>query len=342
MTKSCSWTDGNAGPMLSDFIMRHNHTPRILFPLLTLAFFAVASAAPAAPPESLVLENAALRAEVVPAWAGRLLFLGRPKGPNLLWTDPGAADVPEYVDGRRQWRNFGGEKTWVGTQEEVWPLFATTNRDGTVWPPPAWFDAMPLSVVRADATNILLRSGFHGCRDGSWTCAIEREFTLFADRLEIRQRLLLPEGAARAGETPKPDDPRRIWSVTQVPRPDRVALRLCGGRRTVRNGGIPEPTPSGDAGWSELDIASLSASGKLEADGDALAVRLSDGTGWLVIRQSAAPRHLAAFNRPGRAMVYVSPKDWRPSPYVELEFAAYGPDAAHTLDFRILDSTPAK
>lgn len=220
--------------------MRHNHSPRIRFLRLILALFAAASAAPAAPPESLVLENAALRAEVVPAWAGRLLFLGRPKGPNLLWTDPGAADVPEYVDGRRQWRNFGGEKTWVGTQEEVWPLFATTNRDGTVWPPPAWFDAMPLSVIRADATNILLRSGFHGCRNGSWTCAIEREFTLSADRLEIRQ--------------------------------------------------------------------------------------------------SAAPRHLSAFTRPGRAMVYVSPKDWRPSPYVELEFAAYGPDAAHTLDFRILDS----
>ncbi len=306
-----------------------------------LAFFAVAAASLAAPPEPLVLENAALRAEVVPAWAGRLLFFGRPGGPNLLWTDPGAPDVPEYVDGRRQWRNFGGEKTWVGTQEEVWPLFAKTNRDGTVWPPPAWFDTMPLSVVRADATNILLRSGIHGTGDASWQGAIEREFTLFADRLEVRERLVLPEGAAGVGETPKPDDPRRIWSVTQVPRPGRVALRLCGDRRTAQKEGIPEPVSEGDSEWRFLDVATLPGEGgKMDADADALAASLPDGTGWLVIRQLASPRHLSAFASPGRAMVYVSPKDWRPSPYIELEFAAYGADAAHALEFRLLQTLP--
>ena len=44
-----------------------------------------------AEPATLILENDALRAEVVPEWGGRLMFLGRPGGKNALWTNPAAA-----------------------------------------------------------------------------------------------------------------------------------------------------------------------------------------------------------------------------------------------------------
>ena len=36
-------------------------------------------------------------------------------------------------------------------------------------------------------------------------------------------------------------------------------------------------------------------------------------------------------------MVFASSPDYRPTPYAELEFAAYGPDAEQTLEFRIAD-----
>ena len=36
----------------------------------------------------LVLENDAVRAEIVPAWAGRLTFFGRPGGTNASCTQP--------------------------------------------------------------------------------------------------------------------------------------------------------------------------------------------------------------------------------------------------------------
>ena len=139
-------------------------------------------------PKPLVLENAALRAEVVPEWGGRLMFLGRPGGKNALWTNPGAATNTVDSKGREVWKNVGGEKTWVGGMG-LWKGFKDDPK-AKGWPPPAWFDSAPLEVVRANATNILLRSAAHV--SGDWTVALEREFTLLPDKLILRERLLNP------------------------------------------------------------------------------------------------------------------------------------------------------
>ena len=60
---------------------------------MALALVPAAALADAAdpPPDSIVLSNAALRAEIVPAWAGRLMSIGRPGGTNAFWTQPEAA-----------------------------------------------------------------------------------------------------------------------------------------------------------------------------------------------------------------------------------------------------------
>ena len=63
-----------------------------------------------------------------------------------------------------------------------------------------------------------------------------------------------------------------------------------------------------------------------------------DGRRILLIEQTAPARHLSAFETPGRAMVFASQTTFRPSPYAELEFAAYGPDAEQTLTFRLSSS----
>ncbi len=87
-------------------------------------------------------------------------------------------------------------------------------------------------------------------------------------------------------------------------------------------------------------VAATNEDNTISLDADALAVPFPDGSGHLVIEQTAPARHLAAFASPGRAMVVLSKLDFTPSPYAELEFSAYGPDAEQTLDFRILDCLP--
>ena len=69
----------------------------------------------------VVLSNAALRAEIVPAWAGRMVFFGRPDGPNALFANPEASAATTNAAGGRIWKNVGGNKTWVGEMEAAWP-----------------------------------------------------------------------------------------------------------------------------------------------------------------------------------------------------------------------------
>ncbi len=298
-------------------------------------FSVPSSDAPSAPMhDSILLTNSSLRVEISPEWAGRMMFFGRPGGVNALWTNPEAAAYTIDTAGKPLWKNVGGEKTWVGSQRRGWRAFAGVEK-GRVWPPPAWFDSMPMSVVTTSPTNAVLQTGVH--RAGEWAVSLERAFTLLGDRLVIRQRLILPD-AAGVSEPPITNDMRRLWSVAQVPRPDRVAIRLVGEGRLCEDASLPAPVPSDIPGWFWIDIAGKDEAGKIETDGDALATPLSDGSGWLVIEQTAPARHLSAFERPGRAMVYASKTTFRPSAYSELEFAAYGPDAEQTLTFRIAPS----
>ena len=306
---------------------------RILRMALALVPAAALADAAAPFPDSIVLSNAALRAEIVPAWAGRLMSIGRPGGTNAFWTQPEAAKLTVDENGNPLWRNVGGEKTWVGSQGPGWRAFAG-KESGSVWPPPAWFDSEPMEIVSADATRVVLRTATH--RGGDWAVALERSFSLCGDRLVIRQRLL-PESIGALGPEAVPDDLRRLWSVAQIPRPDRVCLHLVGEGRHVRDGVMPAPVPTDRPGWTTIDVGGMACDGKLMADGDRLAVPLPDGSAWLVLSQTAPSRHLSAFETPGRAMVFASKPDYQPTPYAELEFAAYGPDAEQTVTFQIAD-----
>ena len=284
----------------------------------------------------LVLENDSLRAEIVPDWAGRLMFFSRKGGENVLWTQPEAAEFGCYPNGTPMWKNVGGEKTWVGSQGAGWRAFAGIE-EGGVWPPPAWFDSMPLRVVEVDAKHVVLRSDAH--RGGDWVVAMEREFTLEENALVIRQRLI-PEEVGARGPDVQPDDDRRLWSVAQVPRPAFAMIRLCGEGRHSKTGTISDPLPQPDSRWARLDIPNSEKPSKINIDGEALAMPLANGGGWFLIEQTAPARCLAAFAEPGRAMVYASPDDFKPSKYAELEFAAYGPDAEQTLRLSFVRDLP--
>ena len=286
-------------------------------------------------PDSILLANSSLRVEIVPDWAGRMMFFGRPGGVNALWANPAAATCTVDSAGAPLWKNVGGEKTWVGSQKRGWRAFAGKVK-GEVWPPPAWFDSMPMQVVETGPTNAVLRTGIH--RAGDWAISLERAFTLLGDRLVVRQRLIPADDCAGVHEPPVTNDMRRVWSVTQVPRPKRVAIRLVGEGRHSEDAELPVPVPSDVPGWSWIDLSDTTTTGKIEVDGAALAAPLSDGSGWFVIEQAAPARHLSAFERPGRAMVFASQANYLPSAYAELEFAAYGADAEQTLTFRLAPS----
>lgn len=309
--------------------MRDFWRPTLLFLLALCAACGRASSGPRA----IVLTNECLRAEIVPGWAGRLMFLGRPGGPNALWTQPEAAGFTADQNGGEIWKNFGGEKTWVGSQGAGWRAFAG-KESGLVWPPPAWFDSMPMEVVASTPSGVVLRTGLH--KGGDWAVRLERSFALLGDRLRIRQRLICESDGA-SGPDALPDDFRRLWSVAQVPLPPRVLIHLVEeGRHSSK--GIPAPAPTGHPGWVSVELAGMGGEGKIAVDGDRLAVPLQDGPGWLVLSQTAPARNLSAFATPGRAMVFASLPDLRPSPYAELEFASYGPDAEQTVEFAIAES----
>ena len=284
---------------------------------------------------TLVLDNGTLRAEVMPSCGGRLMRFGRTGGANALWRDPDATTNIVDAAGRPRWVNIGGEKTWVGAMS-LWKGIKDKSAV-SFWPPPAWFDSAPLEVVRADATNILLRSADHA--SGDWTVSLEREFTLCDDRLILRETL----GSCQKMTSAVIDDPRRVWSVTQIPLVSKVVGRLWGEGRMVldRKGKpcFPEPRSLG-GGWIELDMSAAWRDARLDFDGDALAAPLTDGSGeWLVIEQTAPARCLGAFGAPSRAMVFTTGQD-APKPYIELEFVALGPDAEQTLTLRIVKDAP--
>lgn len=297
----------------------------------------------------VVLSNAALRVEIVPAWAGRMVFFGRPDGPNALFANPEAVAATTNAAGGRVWKNVGGNKTWVGEMEAAWPGFQDDSGEGS-WPPPAWFDSAPFAVVRADAESVLLRSGVHTNAALAWTVAVEREFTLLSDRLVLHERLLrgaAPQdgetgfGCGSAGTprpvTPRPDDPRRVWSNTQIPHVAHVAIRTCGERRARLLRGCPPPKPRGlGSAWVDLDLSDPPKHARVDADGDAFAAEIP-GVGWLLLEHSAPERNLDTFATPSRAIVYATGTASK-KPFVELEFVALGPDAVQTVVFRIVDA----
>ena len=318
---------------------------RNILELPSFLFAAFAASGAFAAPETLVVDNGAIRAEVVPAWGGRLMFFGRSGGTNALWTNPSAAANTVDDKGREVWKNVGGEKTWIGGMG-LWKGFKN-DADATSWPPPAWFDSALMEVVRANATNILLRSAAH--TSGDWTVALEREFTLLPDKLILREKLINPVNPVNPVQKASPDDPRRVWSVTQIPFVDNVAVRLVGAGRATYFCGCPALSAKDDAGWSRLDLSAAPKNSRVALDGDALAAEIP-GVGRLVIEQSADARHIGSFVNPSRAIVYTTGKDIAPSkwtggkasPYIELEFIALGPDAEQRLTFKIVELTECK
>lgn len=163
----------------------------------------------------IVLENGGFRAEVAPGLGGRVSFYAAAGGSNALWF----AEAAVPMDG---WLNHGGEKTWIGPQS-LWKSLS-----GKGWPPPAFFDQARYEVVRE-------RRGRHSVTLESPAGAggglrLSRTIELLDDgALSVSSRLICTHG----GDSAVPVGELRLWSVVQIPLPERVEVVPESGKAVV-------------------------------------------------------------------------------------------------------------
>lgn len=286
------------------------------FALVCFAFAASFAAA-----DAVSLTNGVLRADFRTEWGGRLVFFGKTDGVNALWF------APENASLTNEWKNIGGEKTWVG-YDEKWSVADPPHRR---WPPPKFCDGDPYEIVSSSATSIVMRSRPGG---GGWGVLVEREAVLREDRLLLTSRLV-PTG----GEIVLPREDMWNWSIVQVPFVPEVHAHIeCGAKVSPED---PELKCNGVTATVcgsklKLSIDPAVEHSKVGFDADAIFARTPAGL--LKLTHRAAPEFLAGRAHGLRAMVCREkslpvPEETRD--YLELEFSCTGAGSVQTVEFEL-------
>lgn len=160
----------------------------------------------------LVLENDAVRVAVDPA-VGRVMEFTPKTGAagarrNRLWTNDARALEREAA--QAGYRNWGGDKVWPVAQP-FW-RFAL----GRIWPPDTATDGAAAAAERVSPRRVRLvfpPSAAFGSR-------LTREFELDATQAVLTIRNHIEQMAASPF-------PAQVWSITQVPLPERVLLDVA-------------------------------------------------------------------------------------------------------------------
>jgi hypothetical protein len=109
------------------------------------------------------LETGSLKVGVLTEVGGRIVFLGRPEGSNLLKSDTALWNEPpaERIDPspRSEFRAYNGHITWLGPQSEWWAhqnLNPARRDRKAVWPPDPYLVYAPYSVLEHTETSLQL------------------------------------------------------------------------------------------------------------------------------------------------------------------------------------------
>ena len=130
---------------------------------------------------------------------GRIMSYRLVGGPNLLWT------ATRHKFGAREWKNYGGAKTWPSPQN-AWPALI-----GRKWPPPEMWENTAKSEVLTGGTVRLTSA-----TDPATGTRLVREFGLADDGdLTISQTVEKLTGQSVT---------LGMWSVTQTEVPDFVLM----------------------------------------------------------------------------------------------------------------------
>ena len=158
-------------------------------------------------PDCYRLASGLVEAVVVPA-------IGRVMGMSLIASARNAFWENRELDGQlhgpdaAQWMNFGGDKCWPAPQSD-W-----LSRQGRDWPPPPAFDAQPMQAT-GTGRGVTLTSSL----DHAYGIQVVRHVELDRDRPAMRIRTGFHKLQGRPVRV-------SIWTVTQMPEPERVAMAL--------------------------------------------------------------------------------------------------------------------
>ncbi|MGI5867888.1 MAG: hypothetical protein ACOX9C_00385 [Kiritimatiellia bacterium] len=291
-----------------------------LFALATLAWMAngCTSKAPDASPKVkfITIKSENVRAIVAPELGGRVMSLQFNNGANVLWTN---AQSKTPIGG---WQNSGGEKTWIGPQEN-WAAVG-----GRGWPPPDFADRDAFLVTNQTPTSISLLS----TPDTNWNVRISRTIEALPDRLRVTSELL-PTG-------PLPATRITNWSVAQLPPPQRLAVRLTGRKRFTNSMDdhtpLPEPVRLADDKLA-FDFSHVTNNGKCSFDADLFLIDVPGGR--LAIQQLGEQPEDDLLEVPERAQLYYGAKASLPpdcEPYIEVEFTRPHPASRQQIDYRFI------
>lgn len=222
-----------------------------------------------------VLENESARVVIDPERGRVMEFFPKEISRNVLWTDPGERDDSE--DSQLAYRNWGGDKVWPAAQP-FW-RFAI----GRIWPPDAATDGMGATRSRSLSPK---RVRFEFASSDHFHTKLEREFELD----ETGPVLRIQNRVTQVRRSPLP---AQIWSVTQVPLPERVLMDIAPGlpersSLPVNLNGIgmepplgPKPFPPGSVAsgddWTRIHPAVEDGQLKAGALGEWIAGVWSDG-----------------------------------------------------------------
>lgn len=282
-----------------------------------------------------MLRNEDMEMVVVPA-CGRIIHYAPPGEPNFLWENPELARRPAKRKPARKsaaaWMNHGGDKAWPWPQSR-WPQVI-----GHDWPPPKELEREPHDLRVISRCAVALTSEpLH-----DFGCRISRQITLTprGNRATIRTTLDPIEPSTEAS-------PWAAWSVTQIPPPSRIALRID------PNTDLPTGhKPLSSQAWETVKrvggdvlIARVpDHTAKFGADGDVIAAEVGN---WLFIQKRLPEESPDGRRLSGEAAQLFAtgklPNAPRGSAYVEIEFTGRRAQArpSMTVQWDLIEWNPA-
>ncbi len=178
----------------------------------------------------IFLENKGIKAGFLPEVGGRLVFLGRPGGENLLKSDSALwRETPEQriePSPESEWKAYNGFITWLGPQSQWWThqdLNAERRDARAPWPPDPYLIYSAYKVVEQTKSSLVLE----GPASPLSGVQLTKKYILSESGLEIQVRM------TNSSEAPVSWD---IWSNARfegstlffVPACENGVLRISG------------------------------------------------------------------------------------------------------------------
>jgi len=247
------------------------------------------------------LTNGVVEVIVVPSIA-RVMHYAFVGEPNVLWVNPATEGKPVQPG---EWLNHGGDKAWV------WPQDEWHQRTGRGWPPPSATDQVAHQVEVINGNVIRLTSPLiagYGAR-------LVRDIWLELTGTRVHTRTWLEKRRDGA------EFPVAAWTVTQLPAPDLLFVRLVPGARLPDGYKLFSPEPWRSVRRVGQDVLipdrRSDVAVKLGSDADLLAWFRAP---YLVVQRAPlVSEGLSAYQPGDHAQIYSNPDDL---PYIELEFTS--------------------